>query len=259
LSGTLVTNRGGHRFLPGEIGKVQRVQLKKKKVDLMVSLDVPLLVSHQDGPFTLYNERACAVSLDIQIPRDMTKAKDVGGIDARIAEIVDRFDTREAVLGSGGWNGRETEPFPEDYELTLARHAAWRAEQTNLAIDHKRETAFEQVKSTGKAIDDDPDYLAGLAAGVDQMNRWEAKECAQLMSRGFDAVRKKAPEDRRADTEPDGRWRKGYDDGQRLVYSIVLLERLEGCYVPVPPVPGEIEPMTQELTSARAAGSGIPR
>jgi hypothetical protein len=259
LSGTLVTNRGGHRFLPGEIGKVQRVQLKKKKVDLMVSLDVPLLVSHQDGPFTLYNERACAVSLEIQIPRDMTKAKDVGGIDARIGEIVDRFDTREAVLGSGGWNGRETEPFPEDYELTLARHAAWRAEQTNLAIDHKRETAFEQVKSTGKAIDDDPDYLAGLAAGVDQMNRWEAKECAQLMSRGFDAVRKKAPEDRRADTEPDGRWRKGYDDGQRLVYSIVLLERLEGCYVPVPPVPGEIEPVTQELTSARAAGSGIPR
>ena len=259
LSGTLVTNRGGHRFLPGEIGKVQRVQLKRKKVDLMVSLDVPLLVSHQDGPFTLYNKRACAVSLEIQVPRDMTKAKDVGGIDGLIAEIVGRFDTREAVLGSEGWNGRETEPFPEDYDLTLARHAAWRAEQTNLAIDLKREAAFEHVKSTGKAIDDDPDYLAGLAAGVDEMNRWEAKECSQLMSRGFDGVRKKAPEDRRADTAEDGRWRHGYEDGQRLVYSIVLLERLEVCYVPVPPVPGEIEPVAQELTSARTPASSIPR
>jgi len=259
LSGTLVTNRGGHRFLPGEIGKVQRVQLKKKKVDLMVSLDVPLLVSHQDGPFTLYNERACAVSLEIQIPRDMTKTKNVGAIDGLMTEIVDRFGTREAALGADDWNGRETEPFPEDYELTLARHAAWRAEQTNLAIDRKRESAFEQVKSTGKAIDDDPDYLAGLAAGVDQMNRWEAKACGQLMARGFDSVRKKAPEDRRADTVEDGRWRKGYEDGQRLVYSIVLLEKLEGCYVPVPHVPGEIESVTQDLTSTRVPGASVPR
>lgn len=259
LSGTLVTNRGGHRFLPGEIGKVQRVQLKKKKVDLMISLNIPLLVSHHDGPFTLYNERACAVSLEIQIPREMTKAKDVGGIDALIAEIVDRYDTREVALDADDWNGRETEPFPEDYELTLARHAAWRAEQTNLAIDRQRETAFEQVKSTGKAIDDDPEYLAGLAAGVDEMNRWEAKECRQLMSRGFDAVRKKAPEDRRADTPEDGHWRRGYEDGQRLVYSIVLLERLEGCYVSVPSVPGEIEPVTQDVTSARTSGANIPR
>jgi hypothetical protein len=259
LSGTLVTNRGGHRFLPGEIGKVQRVQLKKKKVDLMISLDVPLLVSHQDGPFTLYDERACAVSLEIQFPQDMTKAKDVGGIDALIAEIVDRYDTREAALDADGWNERETEPFPEDYELTLARHAAWRAEQTNLAIDRQREAAFEQVKSTGKAIDDDPEYLAGLAAGVDEMNRWEAKECSRLISRGFDAVRKKAPEDRRADTPEDGQWRKGYEDGQRLVYSIVLLERLEGCYVPVPSVPGEFEPVTRDVTSARTPGAKIPR
>jgi len=255
LSGTLVTNRGGHRFLPGEVGKVQRVQLKKKKVDLMVSLHVPLLVSHQDGPFTLYNERACAISLEIQLPRDMTKGKNVAGIDRLIAEIVDRFDTQEAALGSEVWNERETEPFPDDYELTLARHAAWRAEQTNLAIDRRRENAYEQVKSTGKAIDDDPDYLAGLAAGVDEMNRWETQECSKLMARGFDAVRKKAPEDRRADTEEAGRWRKGYEDGQRLVYSIVLLERLEGCYVPVPLVPGEIESVTQDLTSARIPGT----
>jgi hypothetical protein len=254
LSGTLVTNRGGHRFLPGEIGKVQRVQVKKKKVDLMVSLDEPLLISHQDGPFTLYNARSCAISLEIQLPRTMTKSKDTRGVDRAIDEILDRYDTREAALDSDGWNERETEPFPDDYELTLARHAAWKAEQTNLAIDRKRESAFEQVKSTGRAIDDDPDYLQGLAAGVDEMNRWETAECSKLMAHGFDSVRKKAPEDRRADTDEDGNWRKGYEDGQRLVYSIVLLERLEGCYVPVPSVPGETLSVSQDLTSARIPG-----
>ena len=30
LAGTLVTNRGGHRFVQGEVGKVQKLQLKKK-------------------------------------------------------------------------------------------------------------------------------------------------------------------------------------------------------------------------------------
>ncbi len=87
------------------------------------------------------------------------------------------------------------------------------------------------------------------------MNRWETRECGKLMARGFDAVRKQAPEDRRADTAEDGRWRRGYEDGQRLVYSIVLLERLEGCYVPVPPVPGEIEPVEQDVTTARIPGT----
>jgi len=248
LSGTLVTNRGGHRFLPGEIGKVQRVQLKKKKVDLMISLEVPYLVSHQDGPFTLYDERACGISLEIRLPRELTKAKDVAGIDRMIDELLDRYDTKEAVLQSGGWNERETDPFPDDYPLTLARHAAWQAEQTNLAIDRKREAAFEQVKAKGRAIDDDPDYLAGLAAGVDEMNRWEATECGPLVARSFDSVKKKAPEDRRADTVEDGRWRNGFEDGQRLVYSIVLLERLEACYVPVPVVPGDLEPGVQAVT-----------
>jgi hypothetical protein len=199
------------------------------------------------------------VSLEIQLDRELTKSKDVTGIDRLIAEIIDRFETKEAAYAAEGWNARETEPFPEDYELTLARHAAWKAEQTNLAIDHKRDNALAQVKSTGRGIDDDPDYLAGLAAGVDEMNRWETTECAQLMSRGFDTVRKKVPEDRRADTEQDQRWRRGYEDGQRLVYNIALLERLEVCYVPVPPVPGEVEAAAPELTSARPSVVGIPR
>jgi len=259
VSGTLVTNRGGHRFLPGELGKVQKVQLKKKKVEFMITLDVRLLVSYQDGPFTLYNDRACAVSLEIQLPRQLTKTKNVDAIDRLAGELVARFDTLEAVRGSGQWNGRETDPYPDDYELTLAYHAAWRAEQTNLAIDQKRQVALEQVKATGKAIDDDPDYLEGLAAGVGEMRRWKAQDCGKLMARSFDAVRKAPPEDRRGEEDEAENWRDGYEDGQRLVYGIVLMERLEGCYVPVPPVPGETEPMGHDLTSARIPDVADPR
>jgi hypothetical protein len=239
LSGTLVTNRGGHRFVGGELGKVQKLQLKKKKVDLMITLDEPLLVSRQDGPFSLYDERQCAVSLEIMLPREMTKTRDVEAIDARVSEIVERFDTREAALDSAAWNRRERDPFPADYDLTLARHAAWKAEQVNLALDRKREVAFERVKSTGKAIVDDPDYLAGLGAGTVAMRRWDPDDCSELVGREFDSVRRGVPEDHRGDTAEEERWRRGYEDGQRLVHSILLLERLDHCYVTVPPVPGE--------------------
>ncbi|MDX1389008.1 MAG: hypothetical protein R3344_07445 [Acidobacteriota bacterium] len=238
LSGTLVTNRGGHRFVGGEVGKVYKLQLKKKKVDLMISLDEPLLVARQDGPFTLYDERHCAVSLEIQLPRDMTKAKDVEGIDLIVAELVERFDTREAALASEAWNEREREPYPLNYDITVARHAAWRAEQTNLAVDERKHLALEQVKNSGKAIESDPDYLDGLAAGANAMKRWQADTCARLMAR-FDSVRGRVPEDRREDTVENERWRRGFEDGQKMMHGIRLLERLDGCYVPVPPVPDE--------------------
>ena len=238
LSGTLVTNRGGHRFVGGELGKVYKLQLKKKKVDLMITLDEPLLVSYQDGPFTLYDERQCAVSLEIQLPRNMTKAKDVEGIDLLVADVVERFDTREAALRSAVWNQREREPYPLNYDITLARHAAWQAEQTNVAVDERKHLALEQVKNAGRAIESDPDYLAGLAAGANEMKRWTADKCSQLMAR-YESVRGGVPEDRRADTEENERWRRGYEDGQRMMHGIRLLERLDACYVPVPPVPDE--------------------
>ena len=249
LNGTLVTNRGGHRFLPGELGKIDRVQVKKKKVELMTTLAVPLLVSHQDGPFTLYDDRVCAVSLEILLPRELTKTKDIEGVDRIAAGVARRFDTREAALVSGGWNGREQEPYPADYDLTLARHSAWKAEQHNLAVDDKKYTAIEQVKTTGRTIDDDPDYLAGFAAGVDTMRRWREQDCGRLVARNFEQVRQRAPEEHRADTDEEKEWREGYDDGQRLLYNIAVMERIEACYVDVPPVP---ETTSGDLTSATA-------
>ena len=36
------------------------------------------------------------------------------------------------------------------------------------------------------------------------------------------------------------RWYRGWEDGQRLVYNLALLERLDACYVPVPEIPAEL-------------------
>jgi hypothetical protein len=248
VSGSLVTHRGGMRFLPGELGQVQRVQMKKRKVELMISLDVPARIARQDGPFTLYEHRACAVSLEIDVPRDVTKDKDVESVDRIAAGVVRRYATREAAVASGGWNAREPEPMPEDYAVTLARHAAWKAEQTNRAVDDRRRVAMEQIKLAGTTIDSDPDYLQGLASGVEAMRRWSEQDCPRLLGRDFAAVRRAVPEERRAETETDERWRRGYADGQRLVYHIYLVERLDRCYVDVPALPNEAG---REMTSRR--------
>jgi len=249
INGTLVSSRGGHRFLPGELGRVEKLQLKKKKVDVMVTLDEPLLVSRQDGPFTLYDERHCAVSLEITVERETTRERDVAAIDGLVAGIIERYDTREAATESTGWNAREREPYPDDYDLTLARHAAWRAEQTNLAVDRKRQDALEAAKTSGLSISEDPEYLQGLAAGVEQMRRWSVSDCGQLMARGFDRAKAAVPEEHRGDTDAARSWRRGWDDGQRLVYGLAVWERLERCYVAVPPVPGEALPASDSLTS----------
>ena len=239
LEGRLVTGRGSYRFLPGELGKVERLQLRKKVVDLTITLDVPQLVSWQDGPFTLHDQRSCGVSLEIRLPREMTRARDVAAIDGLVAHVVRRFDTREAAAGSGLWNAREVEPYPADHELTLARHAAWSAQQLNLGLDRRREAALEQVTLTGRSIGDDPDYLQGLAAGVAAMKNWPLQDCPRLISSVFESARSAPPAERRGDEPADERWRRGFDDGQRLVYNITLLERLDRCYVPVPAVPEE--------------------
>ncbi|HXV75840.1 MAG TPA: hypothetical protein VD788_05920 [Candidatus Polarisedimenticolaceae bacterium] len=235
VSRSLVAHRGGMRFLPGELGEVQRVQLKKRKVELMIALDVPLRVAAQDGPFTLYDHRPCAISLEIEVPRDATAAQDVQAVDRIAAGVARRFDTREDAMADAGWNARQPEPLPPDHDLTVARHARWKAEQTNASVDGKREAAVDQARLAGTTIDDDPSYLAGLAAGVEQMRGWQERDCARLMTREFDALERKAPEPQRS----DHRWLRGFADGQRLVYYIELIDRLESCYLPLPPLPVE--------------------
>ncbi len=49
MNGRLVNSRGGHRFERGELAKVVRVDAKRRRVDLLLSLPEPLLVPYNDG------------------------------------------------------------------------------------------------------------------------------------------------------------------------------------------------------------------
>src|SRR5437867_2512926 len=50
VNGTLVSSRGRIRFRPGEVAQVGRVDLKRSRLDILVGVPEPILVSFRDGP-----------------------------------------------------------------------------------------------------------------------------------------------------------------------------------------------------------------
>ena len=60
-------------FEPGEVVKIDKLNLKRARLDLFLTLAEPLLVAHADGPFELYDETECQVKLMIDVPRPIIR------------------------------------------------------------------------------------------------------------------------------------------------------------------------------------------
>ena len=60
--------------------------------------------------------------------------------------VLSRFTSQGEATGSRAWNRRQRDPYPEDYERTLAAHAAWKAEQANAAIQARIDQAAEETE-----------------------------------------------------------------------------------------------------------------
>jgi hypothetical protein len=224
-----VSSKASRRFEAGELVKIDKIKVKKARVDVMVSFAEPVLRHHTDGPFDLYDEAECKAQLLLDVPRDVVKGKD----DARIAEIISgiaiQFPSLDAARGSDLWNGREREPSPDGYEQTLARYEVWKAEQTNAAVAARRDRAIDDAADVADDIDEDAEYLGGFAAGVEAMKDWSVTDCGTLVIANLSTYDKNPPGDAEA------RWRAGFEDGQELIFNVLLAERLGGCRVPVPP------------------------
>jgi len=235
VSGQFVAARAGRPFQPGELAKVDKLQVNRRKIELMVTIAGMNLVSRQDGPFTLYDRRTCRIELEIAIPRDVIKSKNVAELDRLLATVAHRFSTRDAALDSSDWNGREVDEYPVDYERTLAHHAVWRAEETNRVIDHQMDRSLLTANELAREVDGNPIYLAGFAQGARRMREWRVRDCGRLIGSTAVNFRLKPPEEYTDNTT----WCAGFYDGQALVYNLAVLSRLPACYVEVPELPAE--------------------
>lgn len=235
VSGNLVSGRGRLRFHTGEVAKVDRVDLKRSRLDLKLTLAEPLLVARKEGPYTLYDEVRCAIDLEVEVPRELVSGKNVQGIDSTLRPVLERFPTQEEARGSRTWNRRKREPYPADYERTLADYAAWKTEQANAAVQARIDKALEESGRLADRLTDDPDYLKGFAAGVERLRSKELEGCRDLMAADFAGLERPPSVASAVQSEAQQRWSRGYQDGQRLVLALALLRGLPRCFVPVAP------------------------
>jgi hypothetical protein len=233
---TLVTSRGRMRFRPGELAQVVKVDLKRARLDLLLSLPEPILVSSQDGPFTLYNEVRCLMELEVELPREVVSRSNLDGIDTALHPILKRHTSQDEAMQAKAWNHRKCDAYPADYDETLAEHNIWKAEQANTAVRAKIDKAMAETSRLADRVSVDADYLKGFAAGIEAMRAVDLGRCGDLMSRDFTTV---APAPARVSLaafagEAANRYTSGYQDGQRLVFGLESLRRLPQCLVPVP-------------------------
>ena len=234
VNGNLVNARARLRFKPGEMAKIDKVDAKRSRLDLFLSLTEPVLVSYNDGPFTLYNEASCRIQLQVELPRDLVKKDDADGIDARLKPILERYATSGDAKSSRSWNRREREDYPADYNLTLAKHAAWKAQQINAAVQARLDKALEDASRVTDRLRKEPTYLEGFAAGIEAAKYIGYGKCNDLMRADLASAQQKAPAAYANNQSESGR---GFEDAQRLVFSLELMRRLPQCFVEVPEVP----------------------
>lgn len=232
-----VASRADRRFAPGELAKIDKINLKSDRLDLFLTLGEPLLVSRSDGPFELYDERECKVQLLVDVPRTTVRSGDAAAVIELLAPTVEIFGSQPAARAAEHSNRRVREPYPPDYERTLARHAVWQAEQTNAAVAARSDAAIDDANRVLRDLRGDPDFLAGFAAGVDALRDWRETSCERLADASFSWARKSPPREHAGDSSAARSWREGWEAGQETLFNLALADRLRGCYVQPPTLP----------------------
>jgi hypothetical protein len=237
VNGDLVRARSGQRFQPGELAKLESLNVRRSRIDLRLALAESVLVAYDEGPFTLYREAECRLDLEVMVPREAVKQKNADAIDEILASILERYPTEEQARMSEDWNGREREEYPADYEDTLARLELWRVERHNAHVQQQLDLATEETERLPGRIQGNSDYLAGFAEGVQRARGTDLRSCFTLMAVDLDELLRdgRTPENDPAAARRD----RGLRDGQLLVYSLALLREGPQCFQPLPEEPGE--------------------
>lgn len=222
--GNRADSKARRRFKAGELAHVERIGVRRGRVDVFLDIAEGVLREFEDGPFTLYEPETCKIQLRVPVP----DRADAAGVELRLGDLLELHESARAAEASPAWNHRQREPFPEDYDRTLAAYESYKVARTNAAIEERMDDAIEEASRITDQIRSDPEYLEGFAAGVDEVRDRYYGDCGSLLTSSFSP-------DTRSGKSSD--WKRGYEDGQRLSYNLEILRKLKGCFVPVPPVP----------------------
>ena len=103
------------------------------------------------------------MQLNFEVSRDVRK--DAQKALAAVAAVLDLFDDAGAAKRAG-WNRREVEPYPNDWQKTKVEYEAWKLTQVNAAVRAKTERVLDEAKRVLAYMPGDDDYLLSFAAGA---------------------------------------------------------------------------------------------
>lgn len=202
---TRATRGEGLRFAPGELVRIDKVDVTFSRIDVNVGFSEPYRISWTDGPFTLYDQRYCKVSLNLALASDVRRNTE------RAAEAIEAlllpFRSQEEARRAKSWNGREVESYPKGWEKTKADYEAWRAERVNGAVHAKIDEALEEANRAIDRVADTSDALASFAAGLRARRYDSYSSCEAMLSDSFYPT---------GSGGKDVRDSRAYAEGQRL-------------------------------------------
>lgn len=222
-SGRYASGRGPVQLPAGELVSIDNVHVGWTRFDVNLSLQVPYRVTIVDGPYTLYELRACRVQISFDVPREVRK--DLGRAEATVLEILEVHDSDRAARASASWNQREPEALPADSEQIWAEYRVWKAAQVNAAVRRRIEEVLADAQAVLRNMSDDADYLDSFGRGAASRRYESLSDCGSLLSASFYV------------SGSGGKSSRGYADGQRVAWATMVARGLAGCLVDIAPAP----------------------
>jgi len=229
VTGATIAAEGAYSFARGELGRIKKVDVKRKGLDILIDLTEPRLIAYQDGPFELYREAQCPLELKFEFPRKVIKTKDVKTIEAAMTALFQRHDSPDAARASGAWNQRRMAAYPDDYEQTLAEHEAWVLSQRVVAASQRIAQLLDQADEILQGFDSSEGYAGGFARGVLAYKKptgLQNRDC--LANHDLQFYPAQPPSSGKPQRDAS-LYKQGYRDGQMLTFSVELAEHLQRC------------------------------
>jgi hypothetical protein len=224
VSGDLSSASGRFSFKPGELARLEKVDAKRSRVDVVLALEENVLIPYQDGPFTLYREGSCKIELEIDFGSGRTKDLGMAGVEAQFVAWFERHARLDDALASPAYNLRVREDYPKDYAQTLIAYENWKIDRHNELVTYRIAASAEETRLLLAQVVSDDQFGAGLAKGIAAMRPAMVDDCSRLLSSSVGTFGKKAE-------APNEKWAEGYKTGQALAYHIELGRRLGMCFI----------------------------
>ena len=225
VRGRLVEGEGLARFQPGELAKVQKIDVRRSRIDVHLVLEEPLLVPRQDGPYSLYQELRCQAAFEVEVERETVRDKRLDLADSALRQVLEAHPTIAEARDSDQWNGRRREPYPEGYEATLVEYRSWKKAEQNRAVQSRIDQALDRAAVYLDFIARDPTLGRAAATGVASVRGRLPTDCSQLLGL--------SEEDLPRSAEFSGVVLDYFVAGQRLSFHLEVARKLRGCLLAV--------------------------